>query len=145
MERIQKGGNCSWKKWKRKSSVLFPLTGNCVFDLSHHTHLVIACEVSLFPMAERKKCYVAASVLTGCPLQCHLWKMENKIAHLNKPGIRKHMMKEHILAGWPIYLSSTWGASCLLWQQATVIIEHYWPSTVRDEDSHLSDNQGVCP
>lgn len=49
---------------KKNSSALFPLTGNCVFDLSHHTHLVIACEVSLPPTAERRKFATAALALT---------------------------------------------------------------------------------
>lgn len=53
---------------KKKSSALFPLTGNCVFDLSHHTHLVIACEVSLLPAAEEKEeeiCYCRSGSYPG--------------------------------------------------------------------------------
>lgn len=56
------------QKKKKKSSALFPLTGNCVFDLSHHTHLVIACEVSLLPTMERRKFAIAAPAQTlKCP------------------------------------------------------------------------------
>lgn len=36
---------------KKKSSAPFPLTGNCVFDSGHHTHLVLACNVSLLAVA----------------------------------------------------------------------------------------------
>lgn len=49
---------------EKNSSALFPLTGNCVFDLSHRTHLVIACEVSLPPTAERRKFAIAALART---------------------------------------------------------------------------------
>lgn len=56
-----------WKEFRKEetapeknSSGLFPLTGNCVFDLSHHTHLVIACEVSLFPRVETRKFAITA-------------------------------------------------------------------------------------
>lgn len=52
------------KLFLRKFLVLFPLTGNCVFDLSHHTHLVIACEVSLLPKEERRKFAIAALART---------------------------------------------------------------------------------
>lgn len=51
MERIQNGVN----------SGLFPLTGNCVFDLSHHTHLVVACEVSLLPAGEGSSARTASA------------------------------------------------------------------------------------
>lgn len=47
---------------KKHSSALFPLTGNCVFDLSHRTHLVIACEVSLLPTAEGRRKFAIAAV-----------------------------------------------------------------------------------
>lgn len=79
MERIEKRGNCFFKN----SSVLFPLTGNCVFDLSHHTHLVIACEVSLLPKGERRKFAIAALTRTPARTMSVPKIKKKKIVHFN--------------------------------------------------------------